>query len=137
MRKKIVMGGAAVAIVATFTATAVSDAQTKRASVPTFTGKYKLQPQQDDTTAEIVALGNQRYKVSVTWGGMTAGGNYNSDGWEGTGEARGNILTIREQKGDGGSQTCTLTFVAGARPLYRMSGCGGGDGSYRRVPAKR
>lgn len=90
-----------------------------------FAGTYELRPQQDDTKAVITTLGGGRYKVSVTWGGMSAGGNYNSDGWEGTATAHANVLTIRRQD----SPTCTFTF---ASPLYRMSGCGGGDGTYRR-----
>ncbi len=102
-----------------------------------FLGTYKLQPQQDDTTATVTALGKGRYKVAVTWGGMTAGGNYNGDGWEGTGQAKGNVLTIRQQSWDGSVKTCTLTFIAKPKPLYRMKACGGGDGSYRRLPAKR
>ncbi len=129
--RSLAMGGAVAALIAT-----AAHGQTSPAA-HVFTGTYKLQPQKDDTATVITATGRGRYKVAVTWGGMSAGGGYSEDGWQGTAQAQGNVLTIRQQSWDGGTKTCTLTFVASPRPLYHMRGCGGGDGSYRRQPARK
>lgn len=131
----IALGETAAAIAHLRECAALGDAPAARRG-PNFTGTYKLKPQQDDMTAEISPLGGQRYKVSLTWGGMTAGGNYNSDGWEGIGIARGNVLNVERQDRDDGSQTCTFTVTPSPRPIYRLQGCGVGDGIYTRTKAR-
>jgi hypothetical protein len=102
-----------------------------------FAGKYAHVPAQDDMEIVVTPAGAGRLKVAVSWGGMTAGGNYNTDGWEGDAIARGNVLAITRRNWDGSTQPCTLTFTPGARTPYRLADCGGGDGSYRRMPAAR
>ncbi|MDG2532214.1 hypothetical protein P6144_01015 [Sphingomonas sp. HITSZ_GF] len=97
-------------------------------------GEYEFQPSQDEMVMGITPLGGSRYKVAVSWGGGTSGGMYNVAGWEGTAEAKGDVLAIRIE---GGSDvvTCSLRYVAGVPAPYNMVGCGGGDGPYRRARA--
>lgn len=119
-------------------AAATVEAPAKPASTPTapqadkWAGEYQQPTSEDGHELTITANGPGRYKVNATWGGMTAGGNYNSDGWEGTGEANGDLLTIRESYMDQ-PVSCTLHYLPGPKPAYRMTGCGPADGTYRRT----